>query len=174
MKRTALIATCLFGALVASQGLASASGNTWSMNGASCVATNASIQSDLYIDTAGTVGWNGTDTGTVTVYCPVSFPDLISTDCSETLVFTYEDTDGSGSATYGKAQLIQLDGSTGSLTTIGSALETTSGTSSTSGQNITESLTTCLTASDYYYVRVDLIRSGSTFVNLIGVSLEGS
>lgn len=149
-----------------------ASGDIWSMNGASCVPTSASIQGNLYGDTAGTVGWNSSDTGTITVYCPVSFPGLITTDCKETLVMSYQDTDGSGTAATATAQLIQLDGSNGTLTDIGSALSSTTGGSGTSGQYVYENLTSCLN-DGYYYVRVDLVRTGSTWVNLIGVQLDG-
>lgn len=165
-------------------GTVDASGNAVTINGASCTPSNAAIQSDLYLDTAGSTSWQSGASGDITLYCPIQFPDLVSSDCSEKLEVTVLDQDGSGSGVNVTAQLIQLEYDDGTLTNIGTALNSNSyGSYECSGappcNNVvvmTESYTTCLDDLDYYYVRIDLNRtSGTTYWStLYGVQLQGS
>jgi hypothetical protein len=157
---------------VAFAGPARASNPT--INGASCVPGDPAIQNNLYLNTAGSTSFQSTATGLITLYCPVAFPDLISTSCTDNLVVTYADTDGTATVTNITAQLIKLDKTTGSLTNIGSKLDSNS-FGSTSGGTMSESLGHCFDGFAYYYVRIDLNRSATTaHSTLYGVRIEGT
>jgi hypothetical protein len=132
--------------------------SVWTINGASCVPGDPAIQSNRYLITGGTVKHQPNAIGLITLYCPITFPDLISSTCHEALFVTYADSDGIGTVANVTAQLIQLDHSTGALTNLGSPLNSNS-FGPTTGTEMSTRIDACLSGFNQYYVRVDINRS---------------
>lgn len=129
----------------------------WHVNASSCIPDNTAIQSNLYLNSGGSTGFASGKSGDIILYCPV--PPLPFTPTA--LELGYFDSVGS-STNHVVAKYIKLDSTTDSLTTIktcDSQNQTALGTYQTCAQTFMDTLDT-LTYS--YYIRVDIIRNGTT------------
>ena len=171
---TALFVTILIAALVQAESELAAQpvARSWTINGSSCVPGDPAIQNNRYLVTAGTVTYQSTATGLITLYCPITFPTLVGGGTWSQLHLTYADTDGTGTVANITAQLVRLTHGTGSLTNIGPALDSNK-FGPTSGSSMAVSISHTANGFDYYYVRVDLNRSDtSAHSTLYGVDLH--
>jgi hypothetical protein len=130
-----------------------------SMNASSCMPTSSAIYtSNLYTVSAGAVSFDATHTGQITLYCPVPVNnDGVSPG---QVNLTYTDPDGTGTTYQVKAQLIALNLSTGALSTASNVADSNSASSTT--HVVSGTLSGALNFdTNYYYIRVDIIRSST-------------
>lgn len=171
MKFGILIALAL--ATTFASSTAEASGQ-WSISGGTCTVGDPAIQANRYLVTGGSVSFQPTATGLITLYCPVPYTTLFNGGAVfTTLYMTYADTDGAGSTSNSHivAQLVKLNASNGTLTNIGSPIDSNS-YAATSGSRQSITINHVFDVTSYYYVRVDIIRSNtSSFSTLFGISL---
>lgn len=137
----------------------------WGMNAAGCVPGDPAIQNNLYFITGGSVKFQSTATGTITLYCPVA----VNTGgiSSNTLRLTYFDGDSGIGGNHVTATLTRLAYSDGTLSTIsGATVDSGNGTCSTGIQtNCAATFTHTFDFDNYaYYVRVDITRSSTSVV----------
>jgi hypothetical protein len=171
---TALFVTILIAALVQAESELAAQpiARSWSINGSSCVPGDPAIQNNRYLVTAGTVTYQSTATGLITLYCPITFPTLVGGGTWRIFRVTYADSDGTGTVANITAQLVRLTQGTGSLTNIGPALDSNK-FGPTSGSKMVAGISHTANGFDYYYVRVDLNRNEtSAFSALYGVGIN--
>src|SRR5216684_3332505 len=112
--RSLLISALLFLALCAAGGTATADSVPWGMNGSSCTPGDPAIQANRYLITAGTVKFQSSATGLITLYCPVTGycgPPV----GRPTLGLTYTDESGTGTDANITARLVRLAKSDGSF-----------------------------------------------------------
>jgi hypothetical protein len=149
-------------------------GTYWSTNAASCSVGDPAIQNNLYTISAGTVKFEPSHTGTITLYCNV--PPNNGGVNPDHIWITYKDPDGTTSANHIAASFIKLAKSNGALTSITNASVDSNSSSSTVANHISNSTAFSETLdyeNYYYYVRVDLIRTSTSQDEILyGVSLE--
>jgi hypothetical protein len=164
----------LFVASHAGSAAADSSQNYWSSVASGCVPGDPAIQNDRYTVTAGSVGHNGTNIDTITLYCPVQ--QNTSATSPSWLWLTYRDSSGTTTTSDIHAQLIRMDRSTGSVTNISGALVDSDDQSDTGITHRAVNFThTFDFGAYYYYVRVDLVRSGTgVTVTFYGVALDSA
>lgn len=174
MKCSVLMALALGMMFTAST--AEASG-VWSISGASCTVGDPAIQANRYLITGGSVSFQPSATGLITLYCPVPYTVLFNSGASSTTLYvTYADTDGGASASgMGAnlvAQLVKLNSSNGALTNIGSAFQS-DGDGATFGWRRNIGIVHTFDVNSYYYIRVDLYRTNTMeYSTLYGLSLS--
>lgn len=160
--RTAILVAVFTIASMAGVGTAHA--GEFSMNGTSCVPDSSAIQANAYFGTGGTVQHSPSSLTNLVFYCPIAFSGSLTSPT--TLLITYRDSTSVGS-NFVKAQLIKMNMTTGQLTTI----VTVSSDQSTPGfcdnaNNISRCANSfseaIATITNYYYVRVDIVRSSTS------------
>jgi hypothetical protein len=170
-------------------GSARAQETLWSATAATCVPGDPAIQSNRYFITAGSVKYNGTASGLITLYCPIQNIFFTYGICSDShgdsyscpsfnspnvLRLTYLDSDGLGSAVSVMAQLLRLSLADGSISSIPGALVNSSTSANTGQTSLSSSFNHGFDLQNFtYYVRVDMIRAAgsSQTATFYGVSL---
>jgi len=154
-------------AVVALSANAFAGTPVWGTNVSSCVPDNSAIQPNLYLNSAGSMGFASGATGDVVVYCPI--PTLASTPGN--IQIGYID-DTATSLNHVKAQLIAMNYTTGAISTVTTI---DSANFSSSASYVSHSLSTDFTgynpSQNAYYIRIDLVRNGTQHETMFNVAL---
>jgi hypothetical protein len=169
MKTTILLCSALI-TLVVSR----AEAGQFNINGTSCVPDASTTIPDLYHGTGGSVDFASAKTGTIIFYCPIPY-DLGFTPTKIGIVY-YDD---SGIADNNvNAQLVEMDMTTGLITSISGASVNSDSGSITSGGNAATIISSAFVhtyspSTKAYYIRVDIIRNTtSAEEKLYAVHLE--
>jgi len=153
--RTLLVSAAVFLAMCLVGGAAIDS-VPWGMNGSSCRVGDPAIQSNLYLITGGSVKFQSSATGLITLYCPVTGycgPPV----GRPTIGLTYTDESGTGTDANITAQLVRLAKPNGGFSTVSGVLNSDS--RSATSHRISASFTHSFDCENFvYYVRVDLNR----------------
>lgn len=151
-------------------------GNLWGATAAGCVVGDPAIQGNRYTVVAGSVGNNGTNVATITLYCPV---ETLGGGNATALKLTYRDSSGTTTSAQTNggtvaAQLWRMAHSDGSITSISNASYSSDSSGTTSATEGTGTFTHTFDFSLYtYYVRVDISRNNTTpTTTFYGVSLS--
>ena len=129
---------------------------SFSTNAGSCIPGDPAINNGLYSVVFGRVTHKSTNTGLITVYCPI----LSDITAPSHIALTYSSTINDGS-TFVDAGYIKMSKSSGSVTTIATA-RSQDGLNNGLVQVRIQPFTDSYSVSNYvYYVRVDMQRSSS-------------
>jgi hypothetical protein len=133
----------------------------WSSTGGGCSAADTAV--GLFTVGAGSTKFTGTQTGTFQLYCAVTSLPFEP----DTLSMTFADTSGSTTNSYVQVSLYRMSTSTGSITQIATLTSNDGGSS-----NGTPFVHTFDFESYFYYIRVDIHRTSSSYVPILyGVRL---
>lgn len=137
------------------------------INAATCVPANTATQGNLYNIGAGSVMFNGTATGLLTLYCPIPpiAAGVLAIQYGAGHAFCYPDhfkvayidSDGTGSAVQVDAQAIKMDPDSGAVTILGTFLSS----AFAGGASEVHNPATWTTQDWPTYIRVDMERTSS-------------
>jgi hypothetical protein len=143
----------------------------WAVNGANCVPSDPTLQGMVYTIGSGSVKFAASATGTVTLYCAITYGATTPTSMD----VTYIDSDGTGTDVQVDAQLFQVDLWTGAAHAVD---PTPFHSSDNADTGVAHHSTTfvesgCAMAGCAFFVRVDLLRSStSQTAQLYSISLS--
>lgn len=135
--------------------------HSWTIAGASCVPVGQTSSSHRVFNSAGDAGFAAGTIGEIILTCPV----VSTIQLAHALSITYRDTDGSATGATITAALRRKNLTTGSATTVGTAINTNSGPVVTGYEVIGGILANCTSAHVFdftnfaYYVQINIRRT---------------